>query len=81
MYNAAVPPRVLYLALSTVILNESDKKQIRKHIFRHAKFLLSVAIRSRNAVLKQYYGVLDPIVQLDNLYHEKRNHQCNSTNT
>ena len=68
MYNAVVLPHVLYLAPFTVILNESDKKQIRKLFFRYAKFLLSVLIWSRNTVLKQNYGVLDPIVQLDNLY-------------
>ena len=68
MCNAVVLPHVFYLAPFTVILNESDKKQIRKLFFLYAKFLLSVPIWSRNTVVKQYYGVLDRIVQLDNLY-------------
>ena len=67
MYNAFVLPHVLYLAPFTAILNESDKKQIRKLFFRYAKFLLSVPRWYCNSVLKQNYGVLDPIVHLDNL--------------
>ena len=44
MYNVVVLPQVLYLVPFTVILNESDKKQIRKLFFRYAKFLLRVPI-------------------------------------
>ena len=68
IYNAAVLSHVLYLAAFTVILSESGKKQIKNLFCRYAKFLLSVSIWSRNTVLKQNYGVLDPIAQLDNLY-------------
>ena len=42
--------------------------QTKKLFFIYAKFLLRVRIWSRNTVLKQNYGVLDPIIQLDNLY-------------
>ena len=64
IFNAVVTPSILYISPLWELLKVTQKRQLRTHYYKLAKFLLRLPLWFSNSYISSRYGIIDPVTKI-----------------